>query len=133
LGSSDEVILLTESFPVTLTHTLAWYLRERMRPGAVIGDFPGNEARKLVRDLRLKINAILLRYQDEEDLQEVDLQVTVPEGWMIDHSLDYDGIKGNSTRILVQVFRGMWKEDMGLEFDIAEDPKINWAEVARGP
>ena len=118
---------MTLSFAITLTPTLAWYLRERMRPGAILGDYPNNEARVLVRDLRLKINAVILRFQDEEELEEVDLQVTVPEGWMIDHTLDYDGVQGNATRILVQVFRGMWKEDMGLDYDVVVDPRENWA------
>lgn len=127
MGSSDEVNILTESYPITLTHTLAWYLRERMRPGAIVGEFPNNDARKMVRDFRLKINAVLLRFQDEEGLEEVDLQITSPEGWMIDHTLDYDGMEGNATRILVQVFRGMWKEEMGLEFDVVDDPQANWA------
>ena len=120
---------MTLSFAITLTPTLAWYLRERMRPGAILGDYPNNEARVLVRDLRLKINAVILRFQDEEELEEVDLQVTVPEGWMIDHTLDYDGVQGNATRILVQVFRGMWKEDMGLDYDVVIDPQEHWAKA----
>ena len=123
---------MTESFPITLTHVLAWYLRERMRPGAIVGDFPQNDARKLVRGLRMKINAVLLRFQDEDGLEEVDLQVTVDEGWMIDHTLDYDGMDGHGTRILVQVFRGMWKEEMGLDYDVVVDPREDWARITKG-
>lgn len=118
----------TLKIPIEMTKNLAWFLREQLRPGPAIGDeHPMSEGREKLRDLRMKIDALILRFQDEEDLETAEMRITQDEAWMIDHTVNYDGPDGTGTKILIQIFRGLWAEEMGLPVDVVEDPRQDWS------
>ena len=108
---------------ITLTKNLAWFLREQIQPGPNLDmGGPAQKLSELGQNLRGKINRALLRFTDEEELEEVELDLEENEAWIIDNVIKYDGEGNPGTELLVQLFRGMWGNEYGLPPKIVEDP-----------
>jgi hypothetical protein len=78
------------------------------------------------RGLREKVNNSILRFEDEEEIDQVEVDIGRNEAWLLDQNLELDGPKGPSTDLMFQVFRGLWKLDNGglgiTGEDVPEDP-----------
>jgi len=120
---------MTEAtFPVKLTERMAWLIRNKVVPGpyfrhesTAIADTT-RRAHDMISGLRRKINAAILRFVDEPDLEQADVSLTEDEGWMLDQIVSPDGQAGEATDLLIQVFRGLWALDYGLSPYVCEDP-----------
>lgn len=103
-------------------------LRDRIIPGPVVKNSPAPpELRGILHQLRGKINSAILRFEDEEGLESVDLLLTPNEAWIIDQTLSFDRPNGSQTNLLLQIMRGLWSAEYGLSSIIAEDPWKGWS------
>lgn len=120
---------LGQTFTISLSHDMAWVLRNKILPGPRIEGAPAfafSQADDLIRDLRVKVNSAILRFRDEPDLGEVKLPLTEDEGWLIDQAIYFDGLTGPGTQLLLQVFRGLWGIEYNLPENLVEDPRGGW-------
>ena len=118
------------TFPVKLTYEAAWVLRSQVRPGICPPNILPDAALlmdKEVRNFRHKVDDVILRFNDEEDVfekGEIEVDLTENEGWIIDASIKYDGPTGWGTDLLTQVFRGFWSLRTGLPATLVEEPQL---------
>lgn len=118
----------TLNIPIEINANLAWFIREQLRPGpSVEKGHPASEGREKIYNLRLKVDAAILRFIDEDDLKVVEIRITPDEAWMIDHTVNFDGPDGIGTQLLIKLFRGLWAHEMGIPLDIVEDPNQDWS------
>lgn len=116
-----------DEFDIALVPRTAWALRKNLTPGGF--DLPGRE--RLVC-LREKINDAILRFVDEGDaLESVDISVTEYEAWIIDQVIEFDGIGGPGTDLLIQVFRGLWGLRYGLPTTLARVSDVSYNELTK--
>ena len=115
------------TFPLKLSHDAAWFLRNRITPGPHLNitGFP-TSAQEMLQDFRKKINSAILRFKDEEGLEEVEIDVGEDEAWLLDQALPFDGLDGICTQLLTQVFRGLWGLEHGIPGQLADDPRAGW-------
>lgn len=110
----------SRAFVVTLGYDMAWVLSRRLQPGPSTFGPPWRET---VVALRHKVDDVLLRFYDEgrplgegQDPEPIEISITEDEAWMIDQVINFDGIGGSGTQLLLQVFRGFWS----VRFDLPQ-------------
>ena len=107
---------IKDTFEIKLTRQTAWLLAEKVLPGPnfLTHGFGDQDVYKQLVNLRLKINAAILRFEDENGLRDVDITISTEEGWLIDQVVKNDGPDGLGHKLLVQVYRGLW----GLDYQL---------------
>ena len=111
-----------DSFPLHIDEEMAWLLREQLRPGILTEETISKELHHWVSAIRQKVNAILLRFLDESDLNSAPIYIGEKEAWIIDSVISYDGTGGSGTEILIQLFRGLWGLEFGLPTELVPEP-----------
>ena len=109
-------------FPLNLDEEMAWILRENLRPGILTEETLSKELHYWVSAIRQKVNAILLRFLDESDLNAAPIYIGEKEAWIIDSVISYNGTGGSGTEILIQLFRGLWGLEFGLPTELVPEP-----------
>ena len=102
-------------------------LRDRILPGPIVKQpkLPV-ELRGILHGIRSKVNSAILRFEDEDELEEVEIDLTPNEGWILDQALAFDGKKGAQTNLAVQIMRGLWSSELGLPSRVVKDPWQEW-------
>ncbi len=121
---------MDNTFTINLNRESAWTIQQAIQPGVPLPDSmkeaPVYVWQTWARGLREKVNNSILRFEDEEEIDEVEVDIGREEAWLLDQNLELDGPKGPSTDLMFQVFRGLWKLDNGgldvTEEDVPEDP-----------
>ena len=120
---SDQLI------PLALTHSIAWYLRNKISPGQFI--HPAMEMPYAVTsELRKKINEAILYFAEHSGEGEVPpywIEVTPEEAWCIDLWTVFDGPGNEQTTMLYQLFQGLAGEvepDSPLNLPAQDMPDI---------
>ena len=121
---------MDNTFTINLTRESAWTIQQAIQPGVPLPDSmkeaPVYTWQQCARGLREKVNNTILRFEDEEGIDEVEVDIGREEAWLLDQNLELDGPKGTSTNLMFQVFRGLWKLDNGglgiTEEVVPEDP-----------
>lgn len=110
------------TFSIVIDRKLAWIMQQVIRPGMPFEkndhtqDMPVLRWQKYALALRWKVNGAILRFEDEEDTKEIEMDLTEAEGWILDQNVPFDGDAGMGALLLIQIFRGMWNlrmEEMG--------------------
>lgn len=118
-GISESSPENDQTFIVMVDRKLVWAIQQVVHPGMPFlkNDqtmaMPAFRWQQYALALRWKVNAAILRFEDEEDTKQIELNITEAEGWILDQSIPFDGDAGMGGLLLVQVFRGMW----GLRMD----------------
>ena len=121
---------MDDTFTISLNRESAWTIQKAVQPGIPLPDSmkeaPVYTWQTWARELREKVNNSILRFEDEEETEKVEIDIGREEAWLLDQNLELDGMQGASTGLLFQVFRGLWRLDNG-DFDvitrgIPEDP-----------
>lgn len=113
-----------ETFVITLYPQTAWAIRKRIIPGPL--PFPG---RDFSVSLRTKINDVILRFEDEADIDKIDVDITEKEGWAIDSIIEYDGKGGAGTDLLIQIYRGFWSLRTGLPQEMRPEKDVSAKQI----
>lgn len=113
------------TFPITLTRTGAWMVQQTIRPGVPLGDQMSGTPVYLWQQqahlLREKINNTILRFEDEPETADVDIEITPEEAWLLDQNLPVETNDG--VNLLLQIFRGLWGiNNPGLPTKIVQEP-----------
>lgn len=125
---------MDDTFTINLNRDSAWIIQKAVQPGVPLPDSikeaPVYVWQSWARTLREKVNNSILRFEDEEETDEVEVDIGREEAWLLDQNLELDGPKGPSTDLMFQVFRGLWRLDNGgfdvTVEDIPEDPPKAW-------
>lgn len=108
---------MDKSFTVSLDRQSAWIIQHAIQPGVPLPDSmkeaPVYTWQQWARELRQKVNNTILRFEDEPDTEDVEIDIGREEAWLLDQNLELDGPKGPSTNLMFQVFRGLWKLENG--------------------
>lgn len=112
---------MVETFPLVLSRESAWLIQQLVRPGVPLGpDMDGAPVyiwQHWARELREKVNNTILRFEDETETEEVEIDIGREEAWMLDQQLQLDGSVGPGTELIIQIMRGLWVLDhKGLNF-----------------
>ena len=124
-------------FPLTLTRTGAWIIQQLVRPGVPLGHMmegsPVHLWQQYAMQLREKVNNTLLRFEDEPETKQIDIDVTREEAWLLDQNINVDmGMRNDGADILLQLFRGLWTLDNpGLPRTMAIEPEIPSADIIK--
>lgn len=121
---------MDSTFTISLSRESAWTIQKAIQPGVPLPDSmkeaPVYTWQQCARGLREKVNNTILRFEDEEEIDEVEVDIGREEAWLLDQNLELDGPKGPSTDLMFQVFRGLWKLDNGgigiVTENIPEEP-----------
>ena len=113
------------TFPITLTRTGAWMIQQTIKPGVPLGDLMSGTPVYLWQQqahmLREKINNTILRFEDEPETVDVDIEITPEEAWLLDQNLPVETNDG--ANLLLQIFRGLWRlENPDLPTKIVQEP-----------
>lgn len=125
---------MNDTFTINLNRESAWTIQKAVQPGVplsdVLKDAPVYTWQSCARGLREKVNNTILRFEDEGDIDTVEIDIDRGEAWLLDQNLELDGPKGSSTDLMFQIFRGLWKLDNGgmdiVTGNIPEDPPKEW-------
>ena len=122
-GIQESTPTTDPTFVVVVDRKLAWAIQQSVHPGMPFLKtdqtmaIPAFRWQQYAFAMRWKVNAAILRFEDEPDTVQIELNLTEAEGWILDQSIPFDGDAGMGGLLLVQVFRGMWHlrmDEMGL-------------------
>ncbi len=122
------------TFSAIVDRQAAWMMQQIVHPGMPFPKtdqtmaMPAYRWQQYALALRWKVNAAILRFEDEEDTQQIELNLTEAEGWILDQNIQFDGVAGAGALLLIQIFRGMWylrMDEMGstLPHDLVPEPQ----------
>ena len=115
------------TFPITINRSGAWFIQQTIRPGVPLGDMmmgtPVYLWQQHARLLREKVNNSIIRFEDEPETENVDIDITPEEAWLLDQNVPMDGTAHESADLLLQIFRGLWGlEHPGLPIKMIQEP-----------
>ena len=102
------------TFPVTVDRKGVWMIQQVVHPGMPFPktdqtmSMPAYRWQQYALALRWKVNACILRFEDEPDTMQIELNLTEAEGWILDQNIQFDGAAGVGALLLIEIFRGMW-------------------------
>ena len=114
-------------FPITLTRRGAWIIQQTIKPGVPLGrEMAGSPVylwQQQAHALREKVNNTILRFEDEPETLDVDIDITAEEAWLLDQNLPIETTDG--ANILLQIFRGLWSiEHPELPTRMVQEPPL---------
>jgi hypothetical protein len=121
------------TFPVMVERKGVWMIQQVVHPGMPFPKtdqtmaLPAYRWQQYALALRWKVNAAILRFEDEPDTMQIELNLTEAEGWILDQNIQFDGAAGVGALLLIEIFRGMWHlrmEEMGstLPSELVPEP-----------
>lgn len=120
----DGLLGEPETFEVPLSHAAAWMISQKVCPGPSFG---GHQAWKPIVALRYKVNEILLKFDANPlpagappDDRTFPLTVTIDEAWILDQVVPFDNLGGACTKLLLDLYRGLWARYHGLPLEAAD-------------
>lgn len=118
---------MLNTFPITINRRGAWFIQQTVRPGVPLGDTmvgtPVYLWQQHAHSLREKVNNTILRFEDEPETENVDINITSEEAWLLDQNVPVDGTPNEGADLLLQIFRGLWSLDNpGLPTTIVQEP-----------
>ncbi len=111
------------TFPVMVDRKGVWMIQQVAHPGMPFPttdqtmSMPAYRWQQYALALRWKVNAAILRFEDEPDTMQIELNLTEAEGWILDQNIQFDGAAGVGALLLIEIFRGMWSlrmDEMGM-------------------
>lgn len=106
---------------------ICWIIRGSLRPSMFFKEVKdGVPEAKLLMDLREQVNSAILRFTDEPGLNTIPLYLSEMQAWALDSLIPYDGDGGKCSSALLQLFRGLWSQSMGLPTNLSQNPKDTW-------
>lgn len=132
-----------QTFPIMVDRKVVWVLQQVVHPGMPFPKtdqtmaMPAYRWQQYALAMRWKVNAAILRFEDEPDTKEIELNITEAEGWILDQNVQFDGPAGAGSLLLIQIFRGMWHlrmDEMGspLPHELVPEPQPIPAEQDAG-
>ncbi len=121
------------TFQVMVDRKTVWAIQQVVHPGMPFPKtdqtmaMPAYRWQQYALAMRWKVNAAILRFEDEEDTQQIELNLTEAEGWILDQNIQFDGLAGIGSLLLIAIFRGMWHlrmDEMGstLPHELVPEP-----------
>ncbi len=123
------------TFLITVDRQAVWLIQQVVHPGMPFPttdqtrSMPAYRWQQYALALRWKVNAAILRFEDEQDTQQIELHLTEAEGWILDQNIQFDGVAGVGALMLIAIFRGMWNlrmDEMGstLPSELVPEPTV---------
>ncbi len=121
------------TFQVMLDRKGVWMIQQSVHPGMPFPktdqtmSMPAYRWQQYALALRWKINSAILRFEDEEDTMQIEVNLTEAEGWILDQNVQFDGQAGVGALLLIAIYRGMWSlrmDEMGstLPSELVPEP-----------
>ncbi len=135
IGLPESTPQNDQTFPIMLDRQGVWLIQQIVHPGMPFPKtdqtmaMPAYRWQQYALAMRWKVNAAILRFEDEEDTMQIELNLTEAEGWILDQNIQFDGAAGVGALMLIAIFRGMWHlrmDEMGstLPSELVPEPTV---------
>ncbi len=114
VGIPESTPQTDPTFSIMIDRKGVWLVQQVVHPGMPFPktdqtmSMPAYRWQQYALAMRWKVNSAILRFEDEEDTQQIELHLTEAEGWILDQNIQFDGAAGVGALMLIAIFRGMW-------------------------